>query len=114
LSHHFEVVSNVSLQRENAMSREIITVFDPESAKAIQKSAELGEKAVDAATGVGRYSASVLANLPHDLVGIAGDYISLISEDCVRLNWIVNTEEFLKNGVSKNWSSLVRRSSRLC
>ena len=39
------------------MGSEILTVFDPESAKAIQAAAEFGTKAVDASTGLGRYAA---------------------------------------------------------
>ena len=57
------------------MGREIIPIIDPETAKAVQKASDLGGKAVDAGVGLGRYTASVFGMLPHDLVGIAGDYI---------------------------------------
>ena len=57
------------------MGREIIPIFDPETAKAIQKASDLGGKVVDAGAGVGRYTASVFGALPNDLIGIAGDFI---------------------------------------
>jgi hypothetical protein len=57
------------------MGQEIVPIFDTETAKAVQKASDLGGKVVDAGAGVGRYTAWVLGSLPHELVGIAGDFI---------------------------------------
>jgi hypothetical protein len=57
------------------VGKELIQPIDPVSAKAISDAAQFGSKIIDAGTSVGRYTAGVLGNLPHDLVGIAGDYI---------------------------------------
>jgi hypothetical protein len=57
------------------MARELIQPIDSASAKAISDAAQFGSKTVDLGTAVGRYTSGVLGNLPHDLVGIAGDYV---------------------------------------
>jgi hypothetical protein len=57
------------------MGRELIQPIDPVSAKAISDAAQFGSKMIDAGTAVGRYTAGILGNLPHDLIGIAGDYV---------------------------------------
>jgi abortive infection alpha-like protein len=57
------------------MGKELIQPIDPVSAKAISDAAQFGSKMIDAGTAVGRYTAGVLADLPHDLVGIVGDYV---------------------------------------
>ena len=58
------------------MTKELIRPIDAETAKAISDTAQLGGKIVDAGSGVGRYAAGVLGNLPHNLVGIASDYVA--------------------------------------
>lgn len=57
------------------MGRELIQPIDPASAKAISDAAQLGSKMIDAGTAIGQYTAGILGDLPHDLVGIAGDYV---------------------------------------
>lgn len=57
------------------MAHEIVPIFDTETAKAVQKASDLGGKVVDAGVNFGRYTASVFGSLPHNLVGIAGDFI---------------------------------------
>jgi hypothetical protein len=57
------------------MGKELIQPIDPASAKAISDAAQFGSKAIDFGTAVGRYTASVLADLPHDMVGLVGDYV---------------------------------------
>jgi Abortive infection alpha len=73
------------------MSEELIRPIDAETAKAISDAAQLGSKMADASTGVGRYAAGVLGNLPHNLVGIASDYVAY-----KRLNRAVELEHDYK------------------
>jgi hypothetical protein len=77
--------------RGSQMTEELIRPIDAETAKAISDAAQLGSKIVDASTGVGRYAAGVLGNLPHNLVGIASDYVAY-----KRLNRAVELEHDYK------------------
>jgi hypothetical protein len=58
------------------MGNEVIRSIDEDTAKAVEQTAILGQKAVDAATGAGGYIAGVLDRLPHNLVGVIGDRVS--------------------------------------
>jgi hypothetical protein len=57
------------------MANELIRLIDPESAHAIEETAKAAGKAVDVAAGAGKYVVDVLGELPHDLLGIAGDWV---------------------------------------
>jgi hypothetical protein len=57
------------------MSNELIPPVDPESACAIEETAKAVAKGIDAAIQAGKYVGEVLGDLPHDLVGIMGDWV---------------------------------------
>ncbi len=57
------------------MATELIRPIDPDSAHAIEESAKAAGKAIDAAVQAGKYVGEVLSDLPHDLVGIMGDWV---------------------------------------
>ncbi len=57
------------------MANELIRPIDPDSAHAIEESAKAAAKAIDAAVQAGKYVGEVLGDLPHDLVGIMGDWV---------------------------------------
>lgn len=57
------------------MGSELIRPLDEETAKAVQQTAILGQKAFDAGAGAGGYLAGVLGRLPHNLVGIIDDHV---------------------------------------
>ena len=57
------------------MPHELIRPVDPDSAHAIEETAKTAAKAIDAAVQAGKYAGEVLGDLPHDLVGIMGDWI---------------------------------------
>ena len=77
------------------MGRELIQPIDPASAKATSDAAQFGSKMIDAGTAVGRYTAGIVGDLPHDLVGIAGDYVK-----CKRLKRAVELEQEYKKLLS--------------
>jgi hypothetical protein len=57
------------------MAEELIRPIDPDSAHAIEEAAKAASKAMDVAMESGKYIGAVLGDLPHDLVGIIGDYV---------------------------------------
>jgi hypothetical protein len=57
------------------MPNELIRPIDPDSAHALEESAKAVAKAIDAAVQAGKYVGEVLGDLPHDLVGIMGDWV---------------------------------------
>lgn len=57
------------------MSNELIRPIDPDSARAIEETAKAAAKAIEAAVQTGKYVGEVLGDLPHDLVGIMGDWV---------------------------------------
>jgi hypothetical protein len=57
------------------MPNELIRPIDPDSAHAIEETAKATSKAIDAAVQAGKYVGEVLGDLPHDLVGIMGDWV---------------------------------------
>jgi hypothetical protein len=57
------------------MANELIRPIDPESAHAVEETAKTAGKAIDAAVRAGRYVGEILGDLPHDLVGIMGDWV---------------------------------------
>jgi len=57
------------------MPNELIRPIDPDSAHAIEETAKATAKAIDAAVQAGKYVGEVLGDLPHDLVGIMGDWV---------------------------------------
>jgi predicted alpha/beta hydrolase len=57
------------------MPTELIRPIDPDSAHAIEETAKATAKAIDAAVQAGKYVGEVLGDLPHDLVGIMGDWV---------------------------------------
>jgi hypothetical protein len=57
------------------MANELIRPIDPDSAHAIEETAKATAKAIDAAVQSGKYLGEVLGDLPHDLVGIMGDWV---------------------------------------
>jgi len=57
------------------MANELIRPIDPDSAHAIEETAKAVQKAIDAAMQSGKYVGEVLGDLPHDLVGIIGDWV---------------------------------------
>jgi len=57
------------------MATELIRLIDPDSAHAVEETAKAVGKAIDAAADAGKYAAGVLGDLPHDLVGIMGDWV---------------------------------------
>jgi Abortive infection alpha len=57
------------------MPNELIRPIDPDSAHAIEETAKAAAKAIDAAVQAGKYVGEVLGDLPHDLVGIIGDWV---------------------------------------
>jgi hypothetical protein len=59
----------------NDMSNELIRPIDPDSAHAIEEAAKATSKAIDAAVKAGGYGGAVLGELPHDLLGIMGDWV---------------------------------------
>ena len=59
----------------HTMANELIRPIDPDSAHAIEEFAKAAAKAIDAAVQAGKYVGEVLGDLPHDLVGIMGDWV---------------------------------------
>jgi hypothetical protein len=57
------------------MAEELIRPIDGDSAHAIEEAAKATSKAIDAITQSGKYAGAVLGDLPHDLVGIMGDWV---------------------------------------
>jgi hypothetical protein len=57
------------------MGNEVVRPIDEATAKAVEQTAILGQKVVDAGTGAGGYLAGVLGRLPHNLVGIVDDRV---------------------------------------
>jgi hypothetical protein len=57
------------------MANELIRLIDPDSAHAIEETAKTAGKAIDAAVQSGKYVGEVLGDLPHDLVGLIGDWV---------------------------------------
>jgi Abortive infection alpha len=57
------------------MPNELIRPIDADSAHAIEETAKATAKGIDAVTQGGQYVGSVLSDLPHDLVGIIGDWV---------------------------------------
>jgi hypothetical protein len=57
------------------MANELIRPIDADTAHAIEETAKATAKGIDAATQGGQYVGSVLGDLPHDLVGIMGDWV---------------------------------------
>src|SRR5665213_468110 len=58
------------------MSHELLQLFDPENAKAVQEVAKATAGAIEAAKALGQYTADVLGPLPRDTVGMLGDYVA--------------------------------------
>jgi hypothetical protein len=56
------------------MAEELIRP-DANSAHAIEEAAKAAQKAIDAITKAGGFAGGVLGDLPHDLVGIMGDWV---------------------------------------
>jgi hypothetical protein len=57
------------------MGNELIRPIDADTARAIEASAKLGIKVLDSGDKAGGYATSVLGSLPHNLVGIFGDWV---------------------------------------
>jgi hypothetical protein len=57
------------------MSKELIRPIDADTAHAIEEASKAASKAIEAAMRSGRYVGEVLGDLPHDLVGIIGDWV---------------------------------------
>jgi hypothetical protein len=57
------------------MSKELIRPIDADTAHAIEEASKAASKAIEAAMRTGRYVGEVLGDLPHDLVGIIGDWV---------------------------------------
>jgi hypothetical protein len=57
------------------VANELIRPIDPDSAHAIEETAKATSKAIDAAIMAGKYGGEILGDLPHDLVGIIGDWV---------------------------------------
>lgn len=57
------------------MANELIRPMDPESAKAISETMKAASTAVEAIVKGGHYAVGVAGDLPHDLVGIIGDWV---------------------------------------
>jgi len=57
------------------MTKQLITLLDPESAKAIQEAAKLGSSMTDLAKEGGSWLSGVLGDLPRDIVGLFGDWV---------------------------------------
>jgi hypothetical protein len=57
------------------MANELIRPIDPDSAHAIEETAKAAAKAIDAAIQAGKYVGEVIGDLPHDLVGVMGDWV---------------------------------------
>src|SRR5689334_6497685 len=50
-------------------------LIPPDAAHAVEETAKATGKAIDAVTQGGQYVGSVLGDLPHDLIGIMGDWV---------------------------------------
>ncbi len=57
------------------MSNELIRPIDPETARALEELAKFGTKLLDSGDQAGGYASSVLGRLPHNLLGLAGDWL---------------------------------------
>lgn len=57
------------------MAKELIRPIDADTAHAIEEAAKASGKAIDAAVRSGAYVGNMLGDLPHDLVGILGDWL---------------------------------------
>ena len=58
------------------MANELIRPIDADSAHAIEEASKAASKAIEAAMQTGKYVGAVLGDLPHDLVGIIGDWVA--------------------------------------
>jgi hypothetical protein len=83
------------------VSNELIRPIDADTAHAIEETAKASGKAIDAAVKSGAYVGNVLGDLPHDLVGIAGDWVKhKRARRWVELN--AETEKILRERGVKN------------
>jgi Abortive infection alpha len=57
------------------MSNELIRPIDPDTAHAIEETAKFGTKLLDSGDKAAGYAAGVVERLPHNLVGIIGDWV---------------------------------------
>jgi len=57
------------------LSNELIRPLDPDSARALEESAKLGQKFLDSADKAGNYATGVLGRLPHNLLGFVDDWV---------------------------------------
>jgi hypothetical protein len=57
------------------MSNELIRPIDPDTAHAIEETAKFGTKLLDSGDKAAGYAAGVVKRLPHNLVGIIGDWV---------------------------------------
>jgi hypothetical protein len=60
------------------MAEELIRPIDADSARAIEEAAKAAQKAIDAIMKAGGYVGGVLGDLPHDIVGIMGDWVKQV------------------------------------
>ncbi len=58
------------------MANELIRPIDADTAHAVEEAAKAMSKAIEAAMRTGKYFGAVLGDLPHDLVGIIGDWVA--------------------------------------
>jgi hypothetical protein len=83
---------------------ELIHPIDADTAHAIEETAKATAKGIDAVTQGGQYVGSVLGDLPHDLIGIMGDWVkhkrarrwaemSAQTEKILRARGVENREE---------------------
>jgi len=57
------------------MSNELIRPIDPDTAHAIEETAKLGTKLLDSGGKTAGYVTGIFGHLPHNLVGIIGDWV---------------------------------------
>jgi hypothetical protein len=57
------------------MGNELIRPIDPESARAIEETAKATSAAIGAVVKSGEYAGAVAGDLPHNLVGLIGDWV---------------------------------------
>jgi hypothetical protein len=78
------------------MPNELIRPIDPDSVHAIEETAKAAARAIDAAVQAGKYVGEVLGDLPHDLVGIMGDWVKhKRARRCAELS--ADTERILRD-----------------
>lgn len=58
------------------MANELIRPIDADTAHAIEEASKAMGKAIEVAMQTGKYVGAVLGDLPHDLVGIIGDWVA--------------------------------------